>query len=44
MLWPGVGNRADEGDNQAVSREGGPKGVASDVKCCRDLIREETNV
>ena len=44
MLWPSVGNRADEGNNQTVSREGGPKGVTSDVKGCRDLIREETNV
>ena len=44
MLWPCVCDRADEGDNQAVPREGGPKGLASDVESGRDLIREEINV
>ena len=44
MLWPGVCDRADEGDNQAVPREGVSKGLASDVKSGRELIREERNV
>ena len=43
-MWPCVCDRADEGDNQAVPREGVSKGLASDVKSGRDLIREEIDV